>query len=142
MPNILLVENDRAQSVLFTKYLTDADYTVTLAQSGDEGLGIYQARKADLDGVVTNHPMPIIDGIGLCRQIREDDSEMPLIMMTTYATVELVIEALRIPVNDFFTIPFKAKNFVASIEKLVPPYMISKQRQISRRWQSVERRGD
>lgn len=104
MAKILIVDDEPSMLRILTVILADAGYSVTAAG------GLTQARaalaKERFDLVITDKKMPDGDGLELLRHCRESDPDLPVVMLTALATVELAVEAMQGGSFDFISKPF------------------------------------
>lgn len=107
---ILLVEDDQNFGDVLRSYLEMHDYDVTLATDGEEGMKAYQ--KSDYDLCITDVMMPKKDGFSLAREIRETDTEMPIIFLTAKTLKEDVLEGFKIGADDYITKPFNSEELL------------------------------
>lgn len=115
--SVLLVDDDPI--VLESTSLLLKEYGYDVFSSGDAASAIDRLRGNNIDVVVTDIVMPEISGIELLRRIHDIDAKMPVILMTAYADMEKVINAIKIGAFDFIIKPFTANLLVHSIEKAV-----------------------
>jgi len=80
------------------------DYTLFLAKDGEEGIEI--TKKEDPDIVISDLKMPKMDGIEVLKNIKEYNAEIPVVLITAYATIETAVEAIKIGAYDYITKPF------------------------------------
>ena len=85
--------------------LTREGYQVRLASSGQEGLDL--ARSMTFDAAILDVMMPGIDGITALEELRKFDDDLPVIMITAFASVENAIGAMKRGAFDYITKPFK-----------------------------------
>ena len=112
---ILVVDDDAsvldATSVLLKEY----GYEVATSSNAGEAIEILQRKNIEI--VLTDIVMPEISGIELVRAIHDINPNMPVILMTAYADMEKVINALKIGAFDFITKPYSAQLLIHSIER-------------------------
>lgn len=84
MLNILVVEDEYNLRTFLKEALTSRGYNIFLASNGEEGLDTHLSNPIDL--IITDVMMPCMDGNTLCKHIREDDKETPIIMLTALGT--------------------------------------------------------
>ncbi|MBL7049490.1 MAG: HAMP domain-containing histidine kinase [Nitrospira sp.] len=87
------------------------------AVSGEDAYGKLLANRVDV--VVTDIVMPVMSGIELLQKINELDPDIPVILMTAYADMNKVIEAIKIGAFDFIIKPFNPELFVHSVDKAI-----------------------
>lgn len=107
---ILLVEDDQNFGDVLRSYLEMHDYDVTLATDGEAGLTAYQ--KSDFDLCITDVMMPKKDGFSLARDIREENSDIPIIFLTAKTLKEDVLEGFKIGADDYITKPFNSEELL------------------------------
>ncbi|MHB1039778.1 MAG: HD domain-containing phosphohydrolase [Desulfobacteria bacterium] len=74
--------------------------------------------------VLTDIMMPDVTGLQLLERIRSFNSEIPVIMMTAYAELDITIEAIRKGAFDFLMKPFKSENLAHSVKKAIDHYRL------------------
>jgi CheY-like chemotaxis protein/anti-sigma regulatory factor (Ser/Thr protein kinase) len=119
MPRILLVDDEKAVKWALQEALTDAGYEVETATSGEEGL--LKAREQAFDLVVTDLRMPGISGLDMIREMKKSRPDLRAIICSAYGSMESVVEAMRLGVNDFLVKPFKIAELKKSIADLLGP---------------------
>ena len=91
---------------------------ISEAENGQVGFDLFQSKTFDL--ILTDWNMPIMDGLTLLKKIREKDTQIPVIMITTEAERTRVVTAIEAGVSDYLVKPFTAESLQAKIEKWVP----------------------
>lgn len=114
MTTILLVEDDERISEPLLRVLATEGYEVVHAPTGNEGLDIVANRKPDL--MLLDLTLPDIDGLDVCRKVREDHPELPIIMLTARAEEMDVIVGLGAGADDYVPKPFRLAELVARIK--------------------------
>jgi len=107
---ILLVEDDQNFGDVLRSYLEMHEYDVTLATDGEEGLKEF--KKGEFDLTITDVMMPKKDGFSLARDIREENTEMPIIFLTAKTLKEDVLEGFKIGADDYITKPFNSEELL------------------------------
>ncbi len=93
METILVVDDEKNYLLVLSAVLEEEGYEVLTTVSGLEALEIQKS--SDLDLVLTDMKMPGMDGIELLEQIKANDPELPVIMMTAHGTVDKAVEAMQ-----------------------------------------------
>jgi len=114
---ILLVEDDQNFGDVLKSYLEMHDFDVTLATDGVEGLELYHNDEYDL--CIFDVMMPKKDGFTLAREIRESDSEMPIIFLTAKNLKEDVLEGFKIGADDYISKPFNSEELLLRIKAIL-----------------------
>ena len=100
---ILLVEDNRRFSTTLKASLEEDGYAVDTAFDGEEGH--FLASTNDYDVILLDLMIPKIDGVALCRRLREEGSRVPVIMLTARDSVKDKITGLDAGANDYLTKP-------------------------------------
>ena len=112
---ILLVEDDERISEPLLRVLGAEGFEVVHAATGTEGLAVVTARRPDL--MLLDLTLPDIDGLDVCRKVREDRPEMPIIMLTARAEEMDVIVGLGAGADDYVPKPFRLAELVAAASR-------------------------
>jgi len=119
MPRILLVDDEKAVKWALQEALKDEGYEVETANSGEEGL--LKAQETAFDLVVSDLRMPGISGLDMIRELRKARPTLRAIICSAYGSMESVVEAMRLGVNDFLVKPFKIAEIKHSIAEILAP---------------------
>jgi len=110
--HILVVEDDEAIMELIAYNLEKENFEVSRAESGEEALQSVAARKPDL--VLLDLMLPEIDGLEVCKRLKEGRTRsVPIIMVTAKGEETDVVTGLELGADDYVTKPFKPKELVA-----------------------------
>jgi len=115
MGTVLVVDDEKAMREFLTLLLEKQGHTVVAASDGEEALRVVAEHPIDL--VISDLRMPKMDGISLLAGIRERDPDLPLIMVTAYASSESTIQAMRLGADDYITKPFRVGEIRLVVEK-------------------------
>jgi two-component system OmpR family response regulator len=115
--NILLVEDDPNFGIVLRDYLNLNDFQVTLAKNGMEGFDKY--KKGDYDLCILDVMMPYKDGYTLAKEIREDNTSVPIIFLTAKSMKEDVLQGYKVGADDFLNKPFDSEVLLAKIKTLL-----------------------
>src|ERR671936_2173055 len=102
---ILVIDDEEIMREILETLLTREGYQVRLAASGAEGLDL--ARTMSFDAAIVDVMMPGMDGIALLDELKKIDDELPVLMITAFASVENAIAAMKRGAFDYITKPFK-----------------------------------
>ncbi len=114
---ILLVEDDLGIVNFVAKGLREAAYAVDVAPDGEQAL--YQISINEYDAIVLDVMIPIKNGFDVCREIRENGLQTPVLMLTARDAVKDRIEGLDAGADDYLTKPFSFAEFLARIRALL-----------------------
>ncbi len=110
--HILVVDDEPQITRVLRTTLTAHQYDVRVAHDGESALELMKDWRADL--VVTDLAMPNVDGVELCRRIRQA-SEIPIIVLSVRDQEKSKIEALDAGADDYVTKPFSVDELMARI---------------------------
>jgi DNA-binding response OmpR family regulator len=114
---ILLCEDDENLGMLLREYLQAKGYYAELCPDGDAGYKAFVKGKFDI--CVLDVMMPIKDGFTLAQEIRQADSEIPIIFLTAKTLNEDILEGFKIGADDYITKPFSMEVLVVRIETVL-----------------------
>ena len=110
---ILIAEDDDDFSYLLSEHLQDEGYRFLFARDGVEALRIFNQDRPDL--VLLDMMMPRMDGLEVCRQIREI-SDVPIIVISCRTGELDKVRGLEIGADDYITKPISHREFVARVQ--------------------------
>lgn len=113
---ILCIEDDARIGRLVCDQLRDLGHTVDWRMDGAAGLRRYQEAGCDL--VILDLMLPSLDGLSICRSIRETDAHTPILMLTAKAALHDVVTGLEMGADEYVTKPFSIAELVARIQVL------------------------
>ncbi|HAM88559.1 MAG: Two component transcriptional regulator, winged helix family [Candidatus Falkowbacteria bacterium GW2011_GWC2_38_22] len=114
---ILVVEDEIKITRFIKKGLEMEHYTVETAYDGQEALDKAEINNYDL--IILDIMLPKIDGITVCRKLRENKVETPIIMLTARDTVEDRVKGLDAGADDYLIKPFAFGELIARIRALL-----------------------
>ncbi len=112
---ILVVDDDQVVRDSLGKWFDSEGYHAGLAANAREALATFQRERWDM--ALIDVKMPGVDGIELQSRLREIDPELPVIIMTGYASVETAVRALKNGAYDYITKPFDPDELVHLVGK-------------------------
>jgi len=115
MSKILIVDDEPRILLLMKSLLKANGYEVATTASGAEALEV--VHKGDIDIVVTDLRMQPMDGMMLFREIKAFNPDIPVILLTAYASVETAVEAMRHGIFDYMTKPFKVDDLLSCLKR-------------------------
>jgi len=117
MANICLVEDEQKVAAFICKGLEEHNYKVKTAKDGASAKVLLQT--ADFDLLILDVMLPDINGIELCRQIRQSDIKTPILMLTALDQVQNKVSGLNSGADDYMVKPFHFIELLARIEALL-----------------------
>ena len=116
---VLVVEDDVNIAELLRLYLEKDGFEVYLAADGGKGLTEFERVTPDL--VLLDIMLPVIDGWGVCREIRAS-SKTPIIMLTAKGETFDKVNGLEMGADDYITKPFEIKELLARVHAVMRRY--------------------
>ena len=116
---ILIVEDDRHILKLLQFHCEKAGYQTATAKSGDEGLRLVQSMRPDL--VILDLMLPGLDGLEVCRQIRQDPQlkAIPVVMLTAKGEEMDRVVGLEVGADDYVTKPFSPRELLLRVKAVL-----------------------
>ncbi|HEX5449481.1 MAG TPA: response regulator transcription factor [Gaiellaceae bacterium] len=114
--SILVVEDEGSIASFVSLYLKNAGYTVRTASNGSEALSQVAAQMPGL--IVLDLMLPDIDGIEVCKRIRQR-SDVPILMLTARDEDVDKIIGLEVGADDYLTKPFNPRELVARVKSIL-----------------------
>jgi DNA-binding response OmpR family regulator len=113
---VLIVEDERRLSQLIRRVLEEEGHTVDSAFDGEEGLAM--ALESSHDVIVLDVMLPQIDGFEVCRQLRRNRVDTPVILLTALDGVDDRVRGLDAGADDYLSKPFAFQELLARLRAL------------------------
>lgn len=123
--SVLYVEDDMVIQEQTHDFLSRFFDKITLAQNGAMGLETYKNGTYDL--VISDINMPEMNGIDMCRQIRESNEEQPVIITSAYNDTEYFVALIDVGVDKFVMKPFDNAHFLKVLSSITKSIYMRKQ---------------
>ncbi len=119
-PTILIVENEVSNRILIERVLSTRGYRCLSASNGQEALNILDREGVDL--ILTDLSMPVLDGYRATQLIRTRShlANVPIVAVTAFALRHDVEAAKQIGCTEYLTKPFKPRQLLEVVERLLP----------------------
>jgi two-component system OmpR family response regulator len=114
---VLVVEDDDKLRGLLVRGLTEDGYVVDATAAGEEAL--WRGTEFDYDAVVLDVGLPDVDGISVCRRLRERGRWTPVLMLTALDGVEHRVRGLDVGADDYLVKPFAFAELTARLRALL-----------------------
>ena len=114
---ILLVEDDPNFGTILKDYLTINNYEVTHAKNGMEGFEKF--KRDDFNLCILDVMMPYKDGFTLAKEIKEKNSEVPIIFLTAKSMKEDVLKGYNLGADDYLNKPFDSDVLLMKIKAIM-----------------------
>ena len=121
---LLLVEDDEDFSAALSSRLAKRNFSVTVAPTGESALD--KLKEASFDVIVADIKLPGMDGMEFLSRVRKSNNNLPIIMLTGYASMESAKEAVRLNAADYILKPLDTiDDLLNPIDKAVHSYKLS-----------------
>jgi len=110
---VLVADDEESLRGIVKEILTDSGYDVDDACDGKEAMEL--VRKNSYDVVISDIRMPEVSGIELLEMIKKFNPKIEVIMMTSHASVETAIKAIRLGAYDYLTKPFEDLDIITTV---------------------------
>ena len=114
---ILLVEDERKVASFIARSLRENAYAVDMAETGEKGLEL--ARENPYDLILLDIRLPGLSGIEVCRKLRQEEVETPIMMLTARNLVGQRVEGLDAGADDYLPKPFALAELQARVRALI-----------------------
>ncbi|RFS26939.1 DNA-binding response regulator [Chitinophaga silvatica] len=114
--HILVIEDEQRVADLLKRGLEEHQFTVELAYDGAIGKKLLLQHQYDV--VIMDIILPVINGLDLCKQIREVRPDLPIIMLTALGTTDDKVEGLDAGADDYLVKPFDFRELLARIRNV------------------------
>lgn len=119
---ILYVEDDENTRSIFSRSLKRKIKHVLVAQNGEEGYNSYLKNKPDL--IITDIKMPVMDGLEMCSIIRDENSNIPIIVTTAHSEAHLFQEAINIGIDMFLLKPVNMTQLYNTVKVMADDILL------------------
>jgi two-component system response regulator PilR (NtrC family) len=117
MFQILVVDDERSMRDFLKILLTKEGHQVATAQNGETGLEFLQNNNCDL--VITDIRMPGMSGLELLEAIKEEQPDLPVIMITAFASPNDAVQAMKFGAFDYISKPFNVDEIKSVIQSAI-----------------------
>ncbi|HKA91644.1 MAG TPA: response regulator, partial [Haliangiales bacterium] len=118
MSRILTVDDSRAIRAIVAKQVAEMGHELAEAEDGEQGLQRLAEGRYDL--VLLDVTMPVLDGPGMLRRMRDRGDRTPVLMLTSESKRAIIAECMRLGIEDYILKPFKPEELHAKIAKILP----------------------
>ena len=125
METILIVDDEKNYPLILSSVLEDEGFETLTANSGQAAIETLKSSAVDL--VLTDMKMPVMDGIQLLEKIKDQDPDLPVIMMTAHGTVEKAVEAMQKGAYNYVLKPFDNERLILFVNKAIAMFRVIKE---------------
>jgi two-component system response regulator AtoC len=112
---VLVVDDDAALRFTLEEVLEEKGFERVSAVSGEEALRLL----AGVDAVITDLAMPGMDGLGLLARLREQDPDLPVILLTAHGNERIAVQAMKAGAYDYLHKPFSSEELALVVARAV-----------------------
>jgi len=124
-PRILVVDDDKMLTDNLIEFLTKLGYQAFPAYNGKEGFARFE--QEDFQVVITDLKMPEMDGMELLEEMKKLDSDVIVIILTGFGTIESAVQAIKGGAYDYITKPLKFEEIELIVDRAMEKHTIFRQ---------------
>ena len=117
MPTILIIEDEKRVADLLKAGLEENGFQTIVAYDGAMGLRLFRAGGVQL--VISDIILPKMDGFELCKEIRKQDSQISILMLTALGSTDDKLEGFDAGADDYMVKPFDFRELNARVQVLL-----------------------
>ncbi len=118
--NILIIEDDQRLASLLKRGLDENGYTTHTAYDGLSGKKLALSNEYQL--IITDIILPHVDGLVLCKEIKQAKPDTPVIMLTALGTTDDKVEGFDAGADDYLVKPFEMRELLVRVRALIKRY--------------------
>jgi len=115
--HVMVVDDDPCLCAVLDAELAKRDYRTTLAQSPAEALELLASGDDDVDVILTDFQMQGASGADLCARIGETEGFIPVVVMTSFGSMDTAVAAIRAGAYDYVTKPLDLDDLAMTLER-------------------------
>jgi DNA-binding NtrC family response regulator len=131
MPNILIIDDEKAIRNVLKEILANEGFTVEEASDGEEGLKKFSSISYDV--VLCDIKMPKVDGIEFLQKVMESNSEVPVIMISGHGNIETAVDAVKKGAFDYIAKPPDLNRLLITIRNALDRTHLVKETRVLKR---------
>ncbi len=124
-PSIMIVDDEEIVRASLSSWLLEDGYEVMPVESGK--LALEELKKKNYDLMLVDLKMPEMDGLELMKEVKKFLPDLPIIIMTAYATVDTAVKAIKEGAFDYLMKPFDPEEISITIKKIVKQQMLEQE---------------
>lgn len=115
--NVLVVDDEEMIRFVLTEKLSESGYSVTTAVNGQDAVELF--RDTAFDAVLLDLKMPGMDGIETLKELRSQDPDIPVIMVTAFGDIATAVEAIKRGAYDFVEKPPQINRIMVTLRRAI-----------------------
>src|SRR5271169_2214918 len=115
LPPVLVVDDEKNMRLSLKTVLTDERYSVRTVESAEEALGLLS--REDFFMVITDARLGGMSGYEFLAKVRAQWPDLPVLMITAYATAKLAVEAIKAGAMDYLAKPFAPEELLHAVAR-------------------------
>jgi two-component system response regulator FlrC len=123
--SLLVVEDEEDISLMLQDRLMFLGFYVTVAGNGAEGMAILE--RMAVDGILMDIQMPVMDGLTMLKQVKEQYPNIPVIAMSAELNKDKLIQAIELGANDYLLKPIDADLLAKKCSQIFSSYVDQQQ---------------
>ncbi|SKB74396.1 PAS domain S-box protein [Malaciobacter marinus] len=125
--SVLYVEDDKFTQDEVRYFLETKVKNFYCANNGQEGLDIFY--KESIDVIITDIQMPILTGLDMAKKIKEENSNIPIIITTAYNDTKYLFESINLGVSNYITKPLNLKDMIETLVSIAKSILLEKEKE-------------
>jgi two-component system response regulator AtoC len=130
---ILIIEDEKLIRWSMGKHLTSQGYQVFQAESGEEGIKLFEINSPDI--VFVDNKLPNMQGLDVILKLKSLDDDAIIIFMTAYGSIETAVSAMKAGASEYINKPFAFEEIDVILDNIKAKISIIKEIQLLRRQQ-------
>ncbi len=126
MPTILVVDDEKNIRRTLDMVLSGEGYRVLEAESAEQALETLQNPREPVDLAIFDLKLPKMTGLEALEQLRADEIEIPVIVISGHATVHDAVNAIKLGASDFFEKPLNRERVLVSVQNCIRTARLSR----------------
>ncbi|WP_126452139.1 sigma-54-dependent transcriptional regulator [Sulfuriflexus mobilis] len=136
-PLILFIDDDVRAGELMQRFMADSPYRCEVFQNPDFAIEYFNEHGADL--IITDLRMPGMTGMEVLAEVKSQNADTPVIIITAFSTVDNAIEAMRLGATDFIKKPYDMDELFVLINKTLQHHHLEQENLLLKRQLSDEK---
>jgi len=116
---VLVVDDESRMRKLIKDFLAQKGYSILEAEDGEKALSVYQENKEKINLILLDVMMPKLDGWSVLRQIRQENKNLPIVMLTARSEEQDELFGFELGVDEYITKPFAMKELVLRVRNVL-----------------------